>query len=107
VDQTVARLGRIDILVANAGVWNIDDQPIEKMTEKTVDEMIRINLKSVYSVIHFASAHMIKQSPEKLFRSARQRDSVANLFTRITAQQKGRSSLYKRARDGTGRTAFW
>jgi len=33
-DQTVARLGRIDILVANAGVWNIDDQPIEKMTEK-------------------------------------------------------------------------
>ena len=66
VDQTVARLGRIDILVANAGVWNIDDQPIEKMTEKQWDEMIRINLKSVYSVIHFASAHMIKQKSGKI-----------------------------------------
>jgi NAD(P)-dependent dehydrogenase (short-subunit alcohol dehydrogenase family) len=30
VDQTIERLGRIDILVANAGVWNSDDQPIEK-----------------------------------------------------------------------------
>jgi 3-oxoacyl-[acyl-carrier protein] reductase len=66
VDQTVARLGRIDIVVANAGVWNIDDQPIEKMTEKQWDEMVRINLKSVYSVIHFASAHMIKQKSGKI-----------------------------------------
>src|ERR1700739_719099 len=66
VDQTVARLGRIDILVANAGVWNIDDHPIEKMTEKQWDEMIRINLKSVYSVIHFAAAHMIKQKTGKI-----------------------------------------
>src|SRR6202008_4647560 len=44
VDQTIERLGRIDILVANAGVWNPDDQAIEKMTEKQWDDMIRINL---------------------------------------------------------------
>ena len=66
VDQTIERLGRIDILVANAGVWNSDDQPIEKMTEKQWDDMIRINLKSVYSVIHFAAAHMIKQKSGKI-----------------------------------------
>jgi 3-oxoacyl-[acyl-carrier protein] reductase len=66
VDQTIARLGRLDILVANAGVWNPDDQPIEKMTEKQWDDMIRINLKSVYSVIHFAAAHMIKQKSGKI-----------------------------------------
>ena len=66
VDQTVARLGRIDILVANAGVWNVEDQPIEKMTEKQWDEMVRINLKSVYSVVHFAAAHMIKQKSGKI-----------------------------------------
>src|SRR5262252_1114661 len=53
VAQTIERLGRIDILVANAGVWNVEDLPIEKMTEKHWDDMIRINLKSVYSVIHF------------------------------------------------------
>jgi 3-oxoacyl-[acyl-carrier protein] reductase len=66
VDQTIERLGRIDILVANAGVWNVEDHPIEKMTEKQWDDMIRINLKSVYSAIHFASAHMIKQKSGKI-----------------------------------------
>ena len=66
VDQTIERLGRIDILVANAGVWNSDDQPIDKMTEKQWDDMMRINLKSVYSVIHFAAAHMIKQKSGKI-----------------------------------------
>ena len=26
----VERLGRLDVLVANAGVWNVEDAPIEK-----------------------------------------------------------------------------
>jgi 3-oxoacyl-[acyl-carrier protein] reductase len=66
VDQCVARLGRLDILVANAGVWNVEDLPIEKMTEKQWDEMIRINLKSVYSIIHFSVPQMIKQKGGKI-----------------------------------------
>jgi 3-oxoacyl-[acyl-carrier protein] reductase len=66
VDHCVARLGRLDILVANAGVWNTDDLPIEKMTEKQWDDMMRVNLKSVYSVIHFAVPHMIKQKSGKI-----------------------------------------
>src|SRR5579862_1880748 len=66
VDQTISRLGRIDILVANAGVLNQDALTIEKMTEKQWDDMIRINLKSVYSVIHFAVPQMIKQKGGKI-----------------------------------------
>jgi len=66
VEQTVSRLGRIDILVANAGVWNVEDLPIEKMSEKQWDEMMRVNLKSVYSVIHFAAPQMIKQKSGKI-----------------------------------------
>jgi 3-oxoacyl-[acyl-carrier protein] reductase len=66
VDQCVARLGRLDILVANAGVWNTDDLPIEKMTEKQWDDMMRTNLKSVYSVIHFAVPHMIRQKSGRI-----------------------------------------
>src|SRR5216683_2195962 len=61
VEHCIARLGRLDILVANAGVWNPEDLPIEKMTEKQWDDMMRINLKSVYSIIHFTVPHMIKQ----------------------------------------------
>jgi len=66
VEQTIARLGRLDILVANAGVWNVEDLPIEKMTEKQWDEMMQVNLKSVYSIIHFSVPQMIKQKSGKI-----------------------------------------
>jgi 3-oxoacyl-[acyl-carrier protein] reductase len=66
VDFARERLGRIDILVANAGIWNEQDAPIEKMTEREWDEMIQINLKSVYSVIHFIAPHMIAQKSGKI-----------------------------------------
>ncbi|HWF38439.1 MAG TPA: SDR family NAD(P)-dependent oxidoreductase [Candidatus Acidoferrales bacterium] len=61
VEFTRERLGRIDIVVANAGIWNERDAPIEKLEEREWDEMLRVNLKSVYSVIHYAVPHMIAQ----------------------------------------------
>src|ERR1700745_2439528 len=35
VDFAIARLGRLDIVVANAGVGNVEGLPLEKSTEKT------------------------------------------------------------------------
>jgi 3-oxoacyl-[acyl-carrier protein] reductase len=61
VDFASERLGRLDILVANAGIWNDKDAPIEALGEREWDDMIRINLKSVYAVIHYAVPHMIAQ----------------------------------------------
>ncbi|HXQ24841.1 MAG TPA: SDR family NAD(P)-dependent oxidoreductase [Candidatus Acidoferrales bacterium] len=55
------RLGRLDILIANAGIWNHEDAPIEKISEREWDEMIRVNLKSVYAAVHHAVPHMIAQ----------------------------------------------
>lgn len=55
------RLGRIDILVANAGIWNDEEAPIEQMTERQWDEMIRVNLKSIYTTIHHTVPQMIAQ----------------------------------------------
>jgi 3-oxoacyl-[acyl-carrier protein] reductase len=66
VEQCIKRLGRLDILVANAGVWNQEDLPIEKMNEKQWDEMMRVNLKSVYSIVHFSVPYMIKQKSGKI-----------------------------------------
>ncbi|HYL68040.1 MAG TPA: SDR family NAD(P)-dependent oxidoreductase [Candidatus Limnocylindria bacterium] len=61
VEFTHERLGRLDIAVANSGIWNEGDTPIEKLSEREWDEMVRVNLKSVYAVIHYAVPHMIAQ----------------------------------------------
>ncbi|HXM99477.1 MAG TPA: SDR family NAD(P)-dependent oxidoreductase [Candidatus Dormibacteraeota bacterium] len=96
VEQTVARLGRVDIVVANAGVWNSEDLPIEKMTEKQWDEMMRVNLKSVYSLLHFAVPHMIKQRSGRIIpisSTAGQRGE--SLHTHYGASKGGIISLTK------------
>lgn len=61
IDVAVRKCGRIDILVANAGIWNARPAPIERMTESEWDEMMAVNLKGVYTVIHAAVPHMIRQ----------------------------------------------
>lgn len=55
------RLGRLDVVVANAGIWNVKDEPIEQLDERAWDEMMRSNLRSVYALAHFAAPTMIAQ----------------------------------------------
>jgi 3-oxoacyl-[acyl-carrier protein] reductase len=96
VDHAVSRLGRLDIVVANAGIWNAEDLPIEKMTEQQWDDMIRVNLKSVYSIIHFAVPQMIKQKSGKIIpitSTAAQRGE--SLHTHYGASKGGVISLVK------------
>jgi 3-oxoacyl-[acyl-carrier protein] reductase len=61
IATALRRFGRLDILVASAGIWNYQPLPIEKMTEKEWDAMMAVNLKGVYSVIHHATPPMIRQ----------------------------------------------
>lgn len=60
------RLGRLDILVANAGIWNVEDIPIDKLSEREWDDMLRVNLKSVYAMIHYAVPHFLAQKSGKV-----------------------------------------
>jgi len=74
----------------------VEDAPIEKMTEKQWDDMLRINLKSVYSVIHFAVPHMIKQKSGRIIAissTAGQRGE--SLHTHYGASKGGVISLTK------------
>jgi 3-oxoacyl-[acyl-carrier protein] reductase len=58
VATAVSRFGRLDILVANAGIWIAAPAPIEKMTEKQWERTMAVNLQGVYAVIHQAVPHM-------------------------------------------------
>lgn len=61
IGGAIERFGRLDILVANAGIWNAADAPIDRMTERQWDQMIDTNLKGVYTVTHQAVKQMKKQ----------------------------------------------
>ena len=57
VTETEARLGPLDVLVVNHGIWQ--RAPIETMTPDQWDETLRVNLRGAYAVCHHASRVMI------------------------------------------------
>ena len=66
IDAALHHFGLVDVLVANAGIWNSTSAPIEKLSEKQWDEMMAVNLKGVYSVIHYAVPHMIRRKSGRI-----------------------------------------
>ncbi|MGH9430605.1 MAG: SDR family NAD(P)-dependent oxidoreductase [Terriglobia bacterium] len=66
VDAALRHFGRMDILVANAGIWNPERLPIDQITEKQWDEMLAINLKGVYAIIHHAVPVMRRQKSGRI-----------------------------------------
>jgi len=51
--------GRLDILVNNAGIWK--EAPIRAITNAQLDEMLDINLKSLFYCARAAVPHIVKQ----------------------------------------------
>ncbi len=61
VAATVGRFGRLDILVANHGVWVPDTVPVETMSEQQWRSTLAIDLDSVFGLVKHAVAQMKKQ----------------------------------------------
>lgn len=59
VQQVIDSLGKIDILVCNAGVTR--DTLLMRMNEQQWDEVIDNNLKSVFNYCHAVTPHMMRQ----------------------------------------------
>src|SRR5271163_2654621 len=59
IETAVARLGRIDVMVNNAGIESRTS--VLDTTEKQYDQVLDINLKSAFFGTHLAARQMIKQ----------------------------------------------
>jgi NAD(P)-dependent dehydrogenase (short-subunit alcohol dehydrogenase family) len=60
VDNTVARHGRLDIMVNNAGIY--PNQPLLEMDDEDWDRVMEINVRGAFAGSRAAARHMIPQS---------------------------------------------
>ncbi len=61
VAATVKRFGRLDVLVANHGIWPPEDKPIDQMSEAQWRSTVATNLDSVFALVKHSVAQMKKQ----------------------------------------------
>jgi len=61
VAATVKHFGRLDILVANHGVWPPEDVAIERMTDEQWGSTMAINLDAVFGLVKYGVAQMKSQ----------------------------------------------
>jgi 3-oxoacyl-[acyl-carrier protein] reductase len=64
VAEAVKQFGRLDILVANHGVWPAEDVPIERMPDEQWRSTMAVNLDGVFGLVKHAVAQM-KSQPRK------------------------------------------
>jgi 3-oxoacyl-[acyl-carrier protein] reductase len=65
VAATVKRFGRLDILVANHGIWPAEDLPIDKMSDDHWRRTLAINLDAVFALVKHSVPEMKKNASVK------------------------------------------
>ena len=61
VSSAISAFGRLDILVANHGIWPSEDAPIDRMSDEQWHRTIAVNLDSVFSLAKYSVGQMKKQ----------------------------------------------
>jgi 3-oxoacyl-[acyl-carrier protein] reductase len=60
VEAAVEKFGRLDILIANHGVWPAEDTPIENMTDEQWSKTVSVNLDAVFALAKHSVPEMKK-----------------------------------------------
>ncbi|MDQ2974573.1 MAG: 3-oxoacyl-ACP reductase FabG [Acidobacteriota bacterium] len=92
VDETVKHFGRVDLLVANAGIW--EGAPVEEMSEALWDRVIDANLKGTWTACRAVVPFMKKQG------------SGAIVIVSSTAGQRGEAGYSNYAASKGGQISF-
>lgn len=92
VEATVQQFGRVDLLVANAGIW--EGAPVEDLSEELWDRVIDANLKGTWSVCRAVVPFMKQQ----------RRGSI--VIVSSTAGQRGEAGYSNYAASKGGQISF-
>src|SRR6185437_6184289 len=87
IARTIEAFGRIDILVANHGVWPPEDAPIAAMSETQWRTTLAVNLDSVFGLTQAAVAQMLRQA-----RPNSDQPAGHIIFVSSTAGQRGEAN---------------
>jgi 3-oxoacyl-[acyl-carrier protein] reductase len=58
VTATVEQFGRLDVLVANHGIWPPEERGVEEMTDEQWRRTVAVNLDSVFALAKYSVAQM-------------------------------------------------
>lgn len=92
IQQTVEHLGRVDLLICNAGIW--EGRPVESIPEDLWDRTIDINLKGTWSVCRATVPHMKQQRFGRI------------VIVSSTAGQRGEANVSNYAASKGGQISF-
>jgi 3-oxoacyl-[acyl-carrier protein] reductase len=89
VESAVAVMGRMDILVANHGVWETNDVPVAQMEEAQWRRTLAVNLDAVFGLVQAAVAQMERQGASLRARPLRAEATGHIILISSTAGQRG------------------
>jgi len=95
VAETVRKLGPLDVLVNNAGIYI--NKPVESFSEREYDEVMDINMKGTFLTTKFAIPAMVKRKRGAIVNVASDSGLVGTAGSSVYCASKGAMVLFTKA----------